>query len=312
MSKKTIKTAIQILVSLLIILALLKSVDSRLFLLNVKDMRLFYFLLAILILPLNILIRVYRWQLIINSGSNRMGLADLYMITLAGVSLNTILPGSSGDIARSYYGYLKSGLKEEMLSSSILDQLLGLLGIFILGLISSIIYGLWLFACLSIVPVILLFLILMFPKMMPWKILAKVFSAVLGKQLDTNVLTSSFTLTNVRRVAVISLSILGWVVTCSLFYLVCRSFSVEVKLIYVYAAFPLVVLARMFPLTLNGLGSQEAAIMYLFRLDGAEMTSLAAIALFYRLVVLVIPAICGLPVILKLGLVRKRQIAENA
>ena len=54
---------------------------------------------------------------------------------------------------------------------------------------------------------------------------------------------------------------------------------------------PLITLARLFPFTLNGLGTDEGVMMFLFH--GDENRILAG-ALIYRLILILVPALVGL------------------
>ncbi|MDY7033224.1 MAG: flippase-like domain-containing protein, partial [Thermodesulfobacteriota bacterium] len=89
----------------------------------------------------------------------------------------------------------------------------------------------------------------------------------------------------------------GWTVTYFQLYLICLAFSIKVEFMYVLAVAPLFSLARLFPFTLNGLGTQEAVIIYLFRLINVGSTLSVLISLTNRVMNFIIPAIVGIIVI---------------
>jgi uncharacterized protein (TIRG00374 family) len=88
------------------------------------------------------------------------------------------------------------------------------------------------------------------------------------------------------------LSIAAWMITFLQLALCFWAFEAAVSLIHVYAIAPIYSLVRMFPLSLNGLGTDEAALLFLFKDFGASGTIIAA-GLLYRLVMVFCPAIIG-------------------
>jgi uncharacterized membrane protein YbhN (UPF0104 family) len=97
--------------------------------------------LAVAIYLVNIAIRAYRLQVLLNKDSKRITLKDAYLITLIGAALNMVIPATMGDIGRSYYGYKMYGIKEEMLSATLLDKIFALNSLFLLGFFSAFLMG---------------------------------------------------------------------------------------------------------------------------------------------------------------------------
>lgn len=87
----------------------------------------------------DMLIRAYRWKLILKSNSIEVRVSDSFMAYNLGNSLNIIIPAKIGDIARSYYlkrkfnyGYSRT------LPSTFLDRLFDVLGVYVVILLCSI------------------------------------------------------------------------------------------------------------------------------------------------------------------------------
>ncbi len=66
------------------------------------------------------------------------------------------------------------------------------------------------------------------------------------------------------------------------------------SLFYVFSVAPLLTLIRLFPFTLSGIGSDEAALCYFFSRAGASLEEILAAALLYRFFTLILPGIAGL------------------
>lgn len=248
--------------------------------------------------PFSILIRAYSFFLIINKDSHILSLKAAYRLTLIGVALNLFLPASSGDLAKVYFGYKSHGLKEELLSTSILDKLTSIIAVFALGSIAA--YGFHLYR-LSIFAIILtaLFLIPVFaPKIVPWKLMNDVLNLVFNKTLDTEKLVDAFVLKNTLKLFVLAVSFFGWIVTYSGFFAACRMLNIKVSLLYILAISPIVTLARLFPLALGGLGSSEAVVAYLFHQVGVEPTVAITASLSSLVIYGILPGIAGYLIIL--------------
>ncbi len=297
----------QLAVSAVVLILVLRFVDTEALWNSLWRARPEYLLLVLLILPLSFLIRAYRWQTILRRAGQCVPLTDVFLLTFVGVALNFILPGGLGDIARSYYGYRRSGLKEEMLSSSVADKTLALMAVGVLGTVSAAFYGLPAYAYLSLAIAAVFGLILFIPQAIPWGVLSRAVLWATGKHLDAQLLTDTFRLSNADKAWLLAVSIAGWLVTYFQFYLICRAVAVEVSLLYVLALAPLVTLARLFPLTLNGLGSQEAVVLYLFGLMGIASAQALLVSLTFTFALVVIPGLVGLAVIVHQGLANDRQ-----
>jgi uncharacterized protein (TIRG00374 family) len=294
--------ALQLILSGIILLFVFKFVDLELLVIYVKDIGVVYLLLGILLLPLGFLIRAYRWSAILNQPSDLISPKDLFLLTFVGVSLSFVLPASLGDLARAYYGYKHSGLKEEMLSSSLVDKIMGLLAIVALGTVSSLLHELYAYSLVCLLLMIVFVVLIFFPTLIPWKLVTKAMRSVTRSSMDAQRLLESFTLSNGVKLLTLTLSVLAWFVTYMQFYLICLALTVNVPLTYVFAMAPMITIARLFPLTLNGFGSQEAVVIYLFGLVDVSPNEALLVSLLYSFVQLVIPGLVGLLVIAREGL----------
>ncbi len=293
--------AIKISISLLILIFLLKFIDFQLLSKSIKSVNIL-FLLALVIIPFSILLRAWRWMIILNKDKKIVSIRDSYNLTLVGIALNIFLPASFGDVAKSYYGYKWHGPKEEMLSSSIVDKFVALLSVFIIGSLTALLLKFYILSIFSAALTLLFSIIIFFPKIMPWGALNKLFSMFVKIKLDEEKLASSFALSNKIKFITLFISIIAWIITYFQFFIVCRSFNIEISLIYVLAVAPLINLAVLFPLTLNGLGSGEAMITYLFGLIHIPPTLAVLVSFLYsQVLTTLIPGLFGLAMIMKKG-----------
>ncbi len=286
-------------VSFLILLFLMKFVNFQMLWTSIKNVN-SLFLIALAIIPFSIFLRAWRWMIIINKDEKLVSLRNSFSLTLVGVALNIFLPASSGDIAKSYYGYKWHGIKEEMLSTSIVDKIIALLALFIIGSVAAFSLKMNILAIFSIIVMIALLLLVFYPKMMPWGILNRLLAIFTKKTLDEEKLEYSFSLPHKIKIITLIISIIAWLVSYIQFFVVCKSFSIDISFIYILAVASLLNLSLLFPFTLNGIGSGEVMTVYLFGLVGIPPTLAILISLLYFQVLnTIIPGIFGLSIIIK-------------
>ena len=256
---------------------------------------------------ITIAVRSYRLQLILNVRTRRINFKDAYVITLIGFALNLFIPATLGDIARSYYGYKIYGIKEEMLSTSLVDKMFALCSLFLIGAISGFVMGYGLLGGFSLFCAVLTVIPLLFPNLIPWGLLNTLL-AYINKSLDKEKLLEAFRLTTHKKLAAMGLSFVVWLSASLFFYLVCAAFPVKVSLSYVVLIMPMMTIARLFPFTINALGPPEVAVAYFFHLIGIDSTLAVTISLLANLFSSVIPGMLGFLLIL---FVRKKGKAGS-
>lgn len=295
-----IKTALSIVV--LIIIA--KSVRIEL---TSVDFRYTAFILPVLLLSL--LLRAWRWNYLIGLSTDKIRFSTALRLLFVGQALNTFMPGGAGDIAKSYFGYKWSGLKEEMFSASLVDKLIAVSSIFFLALISYFSKKEIIFLAASAIAFLPLSIILLSRSTLFRKMADKIF----GRFAFINV-NKTLELVSIPATAfflALALSIPGWILTYSLLYFSFKSFHIPVDYTSVLLIMPVLPIVRLFPLTLNGLGSDEFAILHLFSTSGASNSAMFLAAIYFRIITLVVPAIIGVVIIwLSPNAIKSKSVSE--
>lgn len=254
-------------------------------------------------------LRAWRWQLLVNKDHHAIMFGDAMIITLIGCALNVILPASMGDVAKSYYGYRRTGHKEIMLSSSLVDKLIGMLAGFVAGFPLAAWMHLWVYFWVGVTVSAALTAILFFPRMMPWSVLTCL-AARVGKRIDASQLVAAATLPHRLLLVSFMLSVLSWVLSYLQVYLTFLAFDSahSPTLGHVFALIPLVTLTKLLPLTLDGLGPQEGASVYLFGQVGVAASLTLLTTLVGRALASWLPAVVGIVFILR----SRRWVAVRA
>lgn len=289
---------LKLIFSLIIILVLFKFINIPLLINSLKTVNSFFIVVLVLI-PLNLLLRAWRLMVILNKEEKLISIKDSFYLNLAGITLNLFMPASSGDIAKSYYGYKWHGIKEEMLSANIFDKFMALFGVFFIGTLTALVLNLYALSIFSAFLSLFLALIFFYPNKMPWALINKLISKIIKVELDENKLASSFTVSHRIKLTTFLISILASLLMFSQFYFLCLSFNINISFLYVLAIAPLLNLALLFPFTLNGLGSGEAMAIYLLSLINISPTMSILVSLVSQLVNAVIPGLFGFLIIMK-------------
>lgn len=252
---------------------------------------------ALTVLPAALGVRAWRWKYLFADEARSVTFAGSMKLLLIGQGLNLFLPANSGDLAKSYFGYRWGGHKERVVAVSILDKCMALAGAALLGVPFALEQGEYLLALLS-VPLLGPFLcMLLFPTVARYSPLCRrcleQLTVLLRNRFDFLHLLEHSRLTGRKIVVGLLVSAGGWAITYVQLYLCLRSVTALLSLTHVLVAAPLLTLVRLNPLAANGIGSDEAAMMYFF----AEVQNPAAVvaaALLYRLITMVLPGLAGL------------------
>lgn len=223
-------------------------------------------------------------------------------LLLIGQALNVIMPAGTGDIAKSYFGYKEQGQKERMFSVSVFDKLLAIASVGLLGLYSAIASNNWYYLILVGVSIAPLLFVLLFKHLLKITLINKITQKLNSKikRIDIYEVINNLSFSNITIFKSVLISLLAWILTYTLMYYCFGVFYINILLKDILIFSPILTLARLFPFTLSGIGSDEALIVYLFTLNSNTNISLLLLsALFYRLVLMIIPALPGLYYVIK-------------
>lgn len=307
--KTRLFTVIKITFSILILFVLFKSVniDSIQKICHEIDYK--YLLIVAVIIPISISIRAYRWIYLMNFKQEKK-LVDFKMgmnITLVGVALNIFMPAQSGDIAKSYFGYKWSGIKERMVSISLYDKIFGISSVAFLGIFSGIFYRNYyfsLFSLLAFIPFLIIFVIK--KNKMVLQFLYKISNKFFKRKLDLLEVINNFNFDKSLLIKSFLISILGWLFSYTVLWLSFKIVLANSPLLFIFMVSPILTLGRLFPFTLNGIGSDEAIIVFLFKSIKISTSQSLYAALIYRIILMILPGLAGLLIIML-----RRERAKN-
>jgi len=302
---------LQLLISIAILFFLFRYINLGLVYQKIKTLHLQFVILAILLYFLSVFVRIFRLYNIINKDEHKINLWETTQMSFIGAALNFILPASTGEVAMSYYGYKLFNQKGDVLASVLIDKLFATISIFTLSTLSSLIYRLYTVTLVSFLCTIILGIIIYKPTLIPWKIFNKLLFFFTKKTINLKHLTDASRLSSSYKILSFLLSFLGWYLVFYQAFLFSRALSIHINFNQLSLLYPLVSVIRLLPITLNGIGAQEAVSLYLFKtFINIDEISAMGIALLMRCMNYFFPALIG-TVFITLGIKKKHPIHQS-
>ena len=276
-------------ISAVVIALLIRRFNAQEIWISLKQIPLLWLAAAVLLSFAGILIRTLRWKLFLREAKGEWSLRELFPVTLAGVSLGVVTPGGVGEVGRAYFAGKVMGDSTVMFTTSLLDKWAGLMGAFLLGFWASVMTGSKTFVAVASVGLVLLTVLYGILQNSPFK---------------------WFDLKCRPRWGVLAvclvLAVAGWLITYFQLFLMYRGLQAPLSLKGVYTVGPLLTVASLVPLTFSGIGSRDLMAVTLFQGMGVAAKISVAACLLFNVTAVIIPALCGAVVIVRLGGIHAR------
>jgi len=297
LKNKKVRGVLQVLISLTLLFLLINRVGFQEVLAIFANINVAWYLLAFAIFLLNIVIRSYRWTILLHSLNDRPPFSRLLYLYFLGFFANNFIPtGFGGDVVKVVSLRQKYGRGTEALSSVIMDRLTGLLGTSVIALVAltwnslnqttaiNLPLGLWLAIFTISFGIPVGFLLIRSTDLVGtvtgW------FPAIgrlplydrFARLVDT---VHRYPFPTLIKALLISLPFTINMVLIQ--YSVSRALSVDVPPILFPLFVPLIALINLLPISFNGLGVREGVYLFLFVPAGVAPEEAIAMSLAYYL-----------------------------
>lgn len=294
-------------ISLLLLAALLLSLDTQKVFAVLGSLRMDWFLAALFLFIPQTLVIVWRWQYLIRPLA-KISSAEGTRQVLSASSLNLVLPSKLGDLAKGVFIYrhghcsLKHGLGivvfEKLLDFAALSVWLAAgwllwrsmeplaLAMLAIGTgFASTVLIIYFF------PRPLLALLNMIPA--PFR-QTKIAGKIISMAESGPAIVAITKTRGIRRADIFALSLTIWALHLIQIWMFFLAAGADVTLVEIFARMPVAIYAGLLPLTIAGIGIRDWAIVAIFAPLGPAPETLAAVGLLVSLRY-VIPAAAGLP-----------------
>ena len=298
LKNKKVQSVLQLLLSLALLSWLIWRVGLDEVIGTLADINWSWYLPAFLLFVLNIIIRAYRWYLLLHALNDRPTFAHLAYLYFVGFFANNFIPsGFGGDVVKIVNLRQAYGRGAEALSSVVMERITGLMGSALIALAAVAWNGinhtttlelplpLWLSITIVSLAIPMGFALMrwadplvFFEKRLP--VIRRLPKYDKLQQLAETV--RRYPLPILLQSLAISLPF-----TISLVFIqfsIARALSVELPLSVFFLFVPIIAIVNLLPFTFNGLGVREGAYQFLFVPIGVPSASAIAMSLaFYFL-----------------------------
>lgn len=307
MAWKKIKKFLPI-IGIALFVYILVKLDFREIFGQILEVNKFYLLLALALTGIFLMTQTLKWHFLARKQKIKVPFLESFKINLMADFYGLVTPGKLGSVMRADYlkKYANVG---KGFSNFVIDKIFDLcsllflaifLGLIVLGeKISSVI---WILA-LAFAVLILLFLI--FYKKERSKIILRLFYRKFVpnrfKEKAKTIFNSFYEdLPKKGALAqIFALNLFAWIVNYFVAYVIAMSLGIEIKFIYLLAIYPIATLVAQIPITISGLGTREATLIWLFGIFGVEAVKVFSMSLLAIFIMAIIPSLVAIFFILK-------------
>lgn len=285
--------------------ALIMRVDVSALLQKIADVDIFYLTLMFIIPHLMIGINTFKWQIFLRELGLRLNFNKLFGLYLIATFFNNFLPTMvGGDAVRAYALGRDTQDASSVTAATFMERLVGLAGLVSLVplvLFSSIVTDqfpvVWLLAPASLLGFALASVMLLSSKFDPlWRRLRSIQKLAHLLEFLARTRKAVYRAAQSLRIllATYLLSLLFYVGAASAVWAAAMSLGANVNIGYLMATVPLVLVAGMLPVSLNGLGITEAGFALFLQLAGVPLVDAVGVGLLLRARLLVTGLFGGL------------------
>lgn len=282
---------LRVLISLIILVIVIASVGADRLFDALRSINLGWFVIALLFHLLGLIVRTYRWSILIKALGTPVAFGRLLYLYLAGTFFNTFLPtGIGGDVVKIVELAPDRG-GAQAFSSVFADRLTGILGSSLLALTVALLDPadvppyVVLTVILISAAILIAAVLLTQRRLFEWIVThLKFWPKVPGAQKIRKVAEAltSYSIGAIVRAILVSLPFTLTLIATQ--YALALGLGIDAPLRYFALFIPIIALAQLIPISFNGLGVREGTYQILFGTVGVDQAQAVAISFMYYIV----------------------------
>jgi len=292
---------LKIIVSLVLILILLRSIDLNALWAVVRNADPWYLLVAQIVLMSGVVVRAYRWQILVHDQGVDASLGELTSLYFVGFLFNNLLPsGFGGDAVKMYELSQRSKRGAEAVSSVLVDRFMGLIALQMIGLIALIFSWQLVPSEIKILTVLLFGVSLMAAWVVSyrrlWEFLSErvpLFDRLLSIKAVDSLVSSLQSYSGSALLRALGVGLVFNVLLVAANVLIGTSLGVDLPLAYYMIFVPLTSLVLILPISFAGLGVREGTYVVLFKQAGVAPEVALSMSLLVYVLGTVTPGLVG-------------------
>jgi uncharacterized protein (TIRG00374 family) len=255
---------------------------------------------AVAIMAAVVLLRGWRWQLLMRPIGIDYPLRRSAVVWMIGFFASAVTPAKVGDAVRALYvrSETEASFGEAFLSV-FMDRLWDLITVLVAGIVTALLFShyyiqipsIWVLIAGAVTLIAVVFLVTR--RSLVQRLLRPLFNLLIPgrykEQFSLNFHAFYDALQLYRRrpmqmVAILLLTLVYWALVFTLAVYVTRLLGIEVGPEYVVLIMPIVTLVELIPISVSGLGTRDATVIYFFSLVGATSAQAVGFSLVYVLI----------------------------
>jgi len=254
-------------------------------------------LAALVVNTIAVIVKSYKWKIIVSTVNSRFSLSDSVRGFLVGFSFSVLTPAKLGDFIRAFYVRNGTCSMGRALSTVVTDRLIDIV---MLVMIAT--TGIFMFSyfyhieILSAVLVILIAagitcgIVIIVNKPLLSRLLRPFFNLFVPADMKQKIseyyhefYEGLFTFYQHRTAfsLAILVALASWVPPIAYGYLLGQSIGIPISLSYFAIVIPIISLLDLLPISISGIGTRDAALIFLFSLQGVAAESAVAFSILY-------------------------------
>jgi len=315
-----------VLFGLIIFVFILSSINLESVLEILSLIRLDFFIISFLLLFVILLLKGVKWKLILKSQNTEINLLNSVKYFLIGFFFSSFTPGRIGDITRATYLARSSSLALA-LSSVVLDRVIDIVLLVIFASLASIAffftYNLTVlpFEILILTGILIFAMIfLLFKEKYLRIILRPAFNLLVPENFKKKIkigfsdffLSVKLVLKNkFEFLLAIVIGIVVWIISIVFTYYLALSINLNIPFEFMFLLYPIITLGDILPISVSGLGTREAIIIFLFSFISFTPEHAVSFSILLFLVGYVLVAIIGYLLFLSEPIELKKMLKKN-
>lgn len=264
---------------------------------------LYYVFLSLLLLVISILALTFKWYTILKLQDININFLYALKLYFISVFYGVITPARTGSIIRA--SYLKDKTDKSFgacASSIILERLMDLFVIFVVSVTGCIVFSKYISSWLPIILVFFVVFILLSLLLLKKNINRLFFMFIYNfliperlKEKSREIYDSFYSnMPSIKKMIYpLVLTIATWTIIGVHFYFITRAYSVNISFFNTTLIFIIATMVGLIPITIGGLGTKEATLIYLFSFFGVGAATVVSISFLVLITAHIIPPSIG-------------------
>jgi len=298
-------------IGIIVLIYILTNVDIETIISDFSSLKPVYLILSFMSIFPILFITNFEWQLILKKQKINVSYTYSLKNIFIGYFYGFITPGGLGGYTRILYLKDKSGEPLQKCASNIIIlNTIDYISLLLLSIIGGILVSSTFPHLLSLIVVIFMIVFFLFLLFLKRDILTNFLNRIfihkffnMSRDKMNSSIDSFFIDMPSPRALLIPfiVSMLGWILAFSEFFLISKLFSIEVPYVYFVLIIAIANVIASLPITIYGLGTREIAMISLFSIFNIAQEKIVSLSLFWFVVIWLFPSIIGAVIALREG-----------